>query len=156
MTSKTLGRLIQGLAIALATPFAILPLDFAHYLRMSNPEKYASAYWPWIIFLWAVAVPCLAVLIYIMKVSQAIERDKVFTNKTANWIKTSAILLFAGTGFFFAGNVVFLLLKMSDLKIFQLSIFASMFALALATLAAILSRYIVKAAVLQEESEGTL
>ena len=56
----------------------------------------------------------------------------------------------------FVGNVVLLLLNMNHPGILLLSVIGDIFIIALALLAAVLSRYLTKAAILQEESEGTI
>jgi hypothetical protein len=120
-----------------------------------NPE-YESWYTPWLVFLWIVVLPCFAILVFVWKVSGAIKREQVFTMITAKWIKTAAGLLFLAVGFLFAGNVIFVLIGKSHPGILILSLFADIFGLSSAILAAVLSRYITKAAVLQEDSEGTI
>jgi hypothetical protein len=82
--------------------------------------------------------------------------DTVFTVKTAKWVKIGGILLLSDAAFVFVGNVVLLLLNMSHPGVLLFCIIGDIFAFALALLAAVLSRYLTKAAVLQEESEGTL
>jgi hypothetical protein len=83
-------------------------------------------------------------------------RDEVFTLTVARWIRTSAVLLFADVAFFFAGNLALFALKMSHPGIVLCSLLIDIIGIALALGAAVLSRYITKAAALQEESEGTI
>lgn len=120
-----------------------------------NPE-FSGWFWPWLIFAWLVALPCFIVLLYVWKVSGAVSNDTVFTVTTAKWVKMGAILLLSDAAFLFIGNVALLLFNMNHPGILLLSIVGDIFIVALALLAAILSRYIMKAAVLQEESEGML
>ena len=159
MSSKTLCYLIRFAVIvtaacALFIALFIIP-SWGSSVADSNPD-FSGWYLPWLIFIWMASLPCFAILVFIWKVSGAIKREEVFTFTTANWVKTSAVLLFADAGFFFAGNVVFLLLNMSHLGILLLSMLGNIFVIALALLAAVLSRYITKAAQLQEVSEGTI
>ena len=159
MSSKTLCYLIRlsvlaTAACALFIALSIIP-SWGLSIADANPE-FSGWYLPWLIFIWIASVPCFAILIFIWKVSGAINRDEVFTIKTAKWIKTSAVLLFADAGFFFAGNIVFLLLNMSHPGILLLSMVGNIFVIALALLPAVLSRYITKAAELQEVSEGMI
>ncbi|MDR0935398.1 MAG: DUF2975 domain-containing protein [Oscillospiraceae bacterium] len=107
-------------------------------------------------FLWVAAIPCFVILLYVWKVSTAIWRDEVFTLKTAKWIKNSAILLLCDAAFFFLGNIYLLFIGLNRVEILILSVLASIFGVSLALLAAVLSRYITKAATLQEDSEGTI
>jgi ABC-type branched-subunit amino acid transport system permease subunit len=86
----------------------------------------------------------------------AIANETVFSVKAAKQIQTGGILLLSDAAFFFIGNVTLALLNMNNPGILLLSLLGDMFVLALGVLAAVLSRYITKAAVLQEENEGTL
>lgn len=159
MSSKTLCVWVRIAVIAVT----ICGLTLCGYIIPSwgtdivaaNPE-FGHWYLPWLIFLWIVSLPCFSILIFVWKVSGAIKQEQVFTLKTAKWIKISAVLIFADVGFFFTGNLTFLLLGMNHPGIILISLFVDIFAIALAVLAAVLSRYITKAAVLQEESEGTI
>jgi hypothetical protein len=120
-----------------------------------NPE-YSGWFWPWLIFAWLVAIPCFAILIHIWKVAGAVEREAVFTMQTAKWVKSGAVLLLADAVLLFVGNVVLFMLSMNLIGVVFLSIMIDILAVTLALFAAVLSRYLTKAALLQEESEGTL
>ncbi|MDR3311117.1 MAG: DUF2975 domain-containing protein [Oscillospiraceae bacterium] len=159
MSSKSLCAWVRAAVIAAAVCGSVLCLgilpDWGRQIVAENPNM-ENWFLPWLIFLWAAALPCFAILVFVWKVSGAIAREEVFTLRTAKRIKTAAGLLFADAGFFFAGNLALLLLNMSHPFVLFLSIFADIFAVAAAILAATLSRYITKAAALQEESEGTI
>ena len=124
-------------------------------ITRANPE-YKGWFWPWLLFAWLTALPCFAILVYVWKVAGAVINDTVFTIKTAKWVKTGAILLLSDAAFLFFGNVILALLNMTHISVLLFSVIGDIFAVALALLAAVLSRYLTKAAVLQEESEGTL
>ena len=158
MTSKTLCYLIRFAVIATAACALFIALFIVPSWGSSidaNPE-FSGWYLPWLVFIWIASLPCFAILVFIWKVSGAINRDEVFTLRTAKWIKTSAALLFADAGFFFIGNVAFLLFNVSHPGILLISMLGNIFVIALALLAAVLSRYITKAAELQEVSEGII
>lgn len=159
MSSKTLGNLMRGSVIAAAICALFLCLyaipSWGRSMALANPG-FSDWFWPWLIFAWLFAVPCFAILVFIWKVSGAVIRETVFTTQTAKWVKTGAVLLLSDAAFLFVGNVVLLLLDMSHPGVLLFSIIGDIFAIALALLAAVLSRYLTKAAVLQEESEGTL
>lgn len=159
MSSKQLGRLMRISVIAAAICGlylcgAAIP-SLGEGLISTYPE-FASWFWPWLIFAWAVAAPCFIILIYIWKVSGAVTHETVFTMQTAKWVKTGAILMLCDAGFLFIGNFVLLLCHMNHPGMMLLFGVAVIFAVVLALLAAVLSRYLTKAAMLQEESEGTL
>jgi VIT1/CCC1 family predicted Fe2+/Mn2+ transporter len=108
------------------------------------------------VYLWIAAIPCFIILVYVWKVSNAIQRDEVFTEKTAERIKTAAVILMADAAYFFAGGVVLLLLGLNRPGVLFLTTLVCVFGISLALLAAVLARYISKAALLQEEADGTI
>ena len=159
MSSKTLCRFVRFAALSTALCALIILLYILPSWGMTivrvNPEQ-AGWYYPWLLFIWATSLPCFAILVLVWIVSGAIKREDVFTYATARYIRISAILLFCDMGFFFAGNVVFSILKMNHPGILLLSLIIIIFAISLGLLASVLARYITKAAVLQEESDGTI
>ena len=154
-----LCRLMQLAVVAvsvcgIAVGFWIIP-SWGKAIIGANPE-FSAWYWPWLVFSWIVGLPCFAVLIFIWKVAVAIKQEAVFTLLTAKWIKTASILIFVDVAVFFCGNVLFVCLNMSHPGILLASMLADILAVSLGLLAAILSRYITKAAALQEVSEGMI
>lgn len=159
MSSKTLCLLVRFATISTALCGCIILVfvlpSLGGALVGAIPEL-QGWYLPWLIFLWMVSLPCFVVLLLVWKVSGAVKRDEVFTHVTAGRIKTAAVLLFADVGFFLLGNILFILLNMSHPGVLLLSLLLDIIVIALALLASVLSRYITKAAVLQEESDGTI
>ena len=159
MSSKTLGNLIRistifaGLCGLLLCAF-ILP-TLGQGMVEVNPEL-SGWFWPWLSFAWLFALPCFAILVYIWKVSTAVIGESVFTIKTAGWVKAGAMLTLGDAVLLFVGNIVLLVFGMSHPSMLICCTIGAIFAVALALLAAVLSRYLTKAATLQEESEGTL
>ena len=150
MKASVLAAAVCGLFLSLF----VVP-SWGHSVIDTNPE-FGGWFWPWLVFAWLFSLPCFAILVYIWKVAGAVIGDTVFTVKTAEWVKSGAILLLSDAAFLFVGNVILLLLNMNHPGVLLFSIIGDVFAIALALLAAVLSRYLTKAAVLQEESEGTL
>jgi hypothetical protein len=118
--------------------------------------EFAAAFTPWLMFIWITALPCVGVLCLGWNVAGAISRDEAFTPKTAKQIKTAATLIFISVGIFFVGNVLFLFLNMSHPGIVLASLFVDIAEIAFAIIASTRSRYVTKAAVLQEDVEGTI
>ena len=139
---------ICGIAVC----FYLLP-SLGMLIRDNNPG-YANFYFPWLIFLWVTIMPCFAVLVFIWKVSTAIKLETVFTLKTASYFTACTIILFCDVVFFFAGNIVFLLLGLNHVWIMFLSLIAGIFGTTLTVLMAFFSRYLTKAATLQEEVDS--
>jgi len=99
-------------------------------------------------------LPCFVILVFIWKVSTAIKLDTVFTFKTASYFTTCTIILFCDIVFFFAGNIVFLLLGLNHVGIMFLSLITGIFGITLTVLMALFSRYLTKAVALQEEANS--
>lgn len=159
MSSKTLCRIVRAAVIALAvcgiaTCAYILPATGTS-LAQSYPE-FSHWYLPWLLFLFAAAVPCFAILVLVWKVSAAIKQEKVFQHSTARLVKIASVMMLCDVVFFLVGNVVLLLLNMNHPGILLLSLFLDVLGVALAVAAAVLSRYLTKAALLQEEADGTI
>jgi hypothetical protein len=150
MRVSTITAAICGLFLCLY----VIPV-WGQDMIAANPEC-EGWYWPWLIFAWAFSLPCFAILVYIWKVAGAVIHETVLTMKTAKWVKTGGFLLMADAAFVFVGNVVLLLLNMNHPGVLLMCVIGDISAFALGVLAAVLSRYLTKAAVLQEESEGTL
>jgi len=159
VTFKTLRILVRAAVIIVAicgaaACFYFLPL-IGMDLAYTFPE-YAHGFFPWLIFLWIAAAPCFAFLVLIWKLSSVIKRDLIFTHKSARIVKIFAMILFCDVIFFVTGNIIFLLLNLNHPFILLLSVIIAIFGLALSVLVSILSRYLTKAAVLQEEVDSTI
>lgn len=123
---------------------------------LASAPEFAFWYWPWMCFLWATAIPCYLVVFFAYKISCEIERDNSFSHATARYLKNIALLIFGDVAFFFVGNIVLILLSMHHPGIFLLSLAVDVAGIIIGLAAAILSRFVSKAAVLQEESDGTV
>ena len=159
MTSRTLRIIVRVAVIVIAVCgsvacFYFLP-SFGRDLVNRLPDS-AHFFYPWLIFLWVVASPCFAFLVLIWKLSSMTKREHIFTHKTARLVKTYAIILFFDMFFFVTGNIVFMLLGMNHIIVLLLSVIIAVFGLASAVLVAVLSRYLTKAAALQEEVDCTI
>ncbi|MCL1803963.1 MAG: DUF2975 domain-containing protein [Eubacteriaceae bacterium] len=159
MTSKTLCALMRIAVIAVALcgiaigTWVIPSLGSA--IVAANPE-FADWYFSWLVFAWAVGLPCFAVLLFVWKVALAIKQDTVFTLQTAKWIKAGSIIVFCDAGLFFIGNIALLLMNKNHMGILFVSLLADILALSFGLLAAVLSRYITKAAALQEVNDAMI
>ena len=159
MSSGTLGNFMRVSVIAVALSGLFLCIyvipNWGWNIIRANPE-FSGWYWPWLLFAWAVALPCFAVLVFVWKVSGAVMKDTVFTFLTAKWVKMGAVLLLFDAALLFIGNVILLFLGMNHPGMLLLSVIGDIFIVASALLASVLSRYLTKASVLQEETEGTI
>lgn len=105
---------------------------------------------------WAMAAPCYAILVHFWLVSNLIKRGKLFSMKAVTYFKRCAILLFA--------DVAFLLLAETAFSLAGYPMFAGgwLYAIlilcgcAIAVFMFIMSKFLYQAALLQEESDGTI
>lgn len=133
---------------------AIIPM-----LAEAAAEKYPEfsyCKWPWLILIWITAVPCFLVLVLAWRVALNIGHDRSFSASNAVLLKWVSVLAAADAAIFFVGNLVYLLLNMNHPSIVLLSFFIEFFGVAVSVSAAALSHLVMKAAVLQEESDLTI
>ena len=159
MEQKTLARWLKGVLFgvglcAALVYFWILPAYGASLVE-SNPE-FSGRFWPWLVFLWATAIPVAIILVLGWRVAGNIGKDRSFSPENARHLRGIASCAIFDGLFFFAGNAVLLLTDNSHpgIALFSLLIVFACFALGVA--AAALSHLVRKAAVLQEQSDLTI
>jgi len=113
-------------------------------------------YWPWLVFIWITAIPCYLVLVFAWKIASNIGRDKSFTAANAKYLKWISVLAVADATFFFVGNIVYLFLNMNHPGIVLFSLLVVFAGVAVAIASAALSHLVLKAEVLQEQSDWTI
>ena len=115
-----------------------------------------AAFLPWLIFLILTGIPCYAALGILWKIAQNIGANRSFCIQNAKLLKYISVLAAADAGFFFAGNIVLLLLGWNHPGIVLVSLCIVFIGAALSAAAALLSYLIRKAADLQEQSDLTI
>ena len=159
MEQKTLSRWLKAVLIGvglcgLVVYALILPL-YGQSLVGQNPEM-AGRYWPWLIFLWATGVPCYIALVLGWRIAGNIGRDRSFSGENARLLKRVSLLAAGDTVFFFVGNVVLLFANMSHPGVVLASLLVVFAGVAVTVAAAALSHLVLKAALLQEQSDLTI
>ena len=159
MEQKTLARWLKVILIGvglcgLVVYGAILPL-YGQSIRDANPEM-ANCYWPWLIFLWATGVPCYIALVIGWKIAANIGLDRSFSEDNARHLKRISLLAAGDTVFFFVGNIVLLFANMSHPGVVLGSFLVVFAGVAVSVAAAALSHLVLKAALLQEQSDLTI
>ena len=71
--------------------------------------EFGGYFWPWLIFLWILSVPCYMALWMAWKIFTDIEKDKAFTMENAKRMGNVSFLAAADAVLLVVGNVVFLL-----------------------------------------------
>ena len=159
MKSKTFSSLMK-ISVLIATIGGLFICIFAvpdlgKSIVSSYPE-FSSWYWSWLIFVWVVAIPCFILLVYVWKVSDCVKNETVFTIETSKMVRAGVILLLVDAALLFVGNVILLLLSMNHPGVVLLSIVIAVVEVVVALFGEIVYQYLIKAAILKEESEGTI
>ena len=159
MKSKTFSSLMK-ISVLIATIgglfvcIYVIP-SFGKSIISAYPE-FSGWYWPWLIFAWLVSIPCFILLVYVWKVSDSIKNETVFTIKTAKMVRTGVVLLLSDAALLFGGNIILLLFNMNHPSIVLLSIVIAVIEVVVSLFGEIIYQYLIKAAILKEESEGTI
>ncbi len=159
MEQKTLSRWLKVILVGvglcgLVVYGAVLPL-YGQSLVGQNPDM-ANRYWPWLIFLWATGVPCYAALVIGWRIAVNIGKDRSFSEDNARHLKRIALLAAGDAVFFFIGNIVLLFANMSHPGVVLGSLLVVFAGVAVSVAAAALSHLVLKAALLQEQSDLTI
>ena len=143
------------LAVSFSVMYGYIIPFFGREAASAMPE-FSLWYWPWFCFLQLTAVPCYIALVLAWKISDQIKNELSFSVKTAGLLKKIAFLAFADAGYFFAGNLLLFFLSMNHPAVFFFSHFIIMTGIVIALAADAMSRFVLKAAELQEQSDYTL
>jgi len=158
MSSKKLCLCVRFAAVIAAICGAFLLFLFCYIVGTETVFESIgeSAAFAWRVIVSLSALPCAGVIVCMWAVSNAINRDEVFTLKTSVWIERAAVLLFADAPFILAANIIMFFWSSSHPSVLLASGGVTFVFIAFGLLAAVLSRYIAKAAELREVSEGTI
>lgn len=154
--SKWLKVIIIGVGICgLIVYGMVIPMlgeTLANYLQ----GEFDYCYLPWLIFIWLTAIPCYLALFFAWKIASNIGKDQSFTTANAKYLKWISILAVTDAAFFFVGNIVYLLLGLNHPGIVIFSLLVVFAGVAVAIASASLSHLVLKAEVLQEQSDWTI
>ena len=159
MKQESLAKWLKGIIIGVFICVLILCLYVLPFWGKEVIEgnlELNQGFLPWMIFLWLAALPCFGVLILGWKVAGEIGKDHSFSGKNARYLKQVSGLSLADSAFFFAGNLLYLILGFNRLGIFFLSCIIVFVGIAVSVAAALISHLIYKAARMQEENELTI
>ena len=154
--AKWLKLIFVGIGLCCLVVCAFVIPMLGKELAESYNGEFAYCYWPWLIFIWASNIPCFLTLAFAWRIASNIGANKSFSIGNANLLKWISVMAAGDSVFFFLGNIVFLLLDMSHPSIVLLGIVIVFIGIAIAVFAAALSHLVMKAAVLQDESDLTI
>lgn len=159
MKQESLAKWLKGIIIGvficgLILCFYVLPFWGKEVIE-GNLEL-NQGFLPWMIFLWLAALPCFGVLVLGWKVAGEIGKDHSFSEKNAKYLKQVSGLALADSAFFFAGNLLYLILGFNRMGILFLSCVIVFVGIAVSVASALISHLVYKAARMQEENELTI
>jgi MFS family permease len=120
-----------------------------------NGQK-AGYYWPWLLFIWLLAIPFYLVLIKFWRICVNIGSDKSFTEENAGYLSVISKLAFVDTALCFVGNIAFLMLGMSSANILIIFLILVFIGIAISIASAALAHLVLKASNIQKENQLTI
>ena len=133
-----------------------LPADDEGGAMADAYPEFAYCYIPWLAILWCTAIPCYAAMIFAWQIARDIGQEHPFTHDNARRVRRIGQLALADVVFFFAANVVMVLLNMSHSGIVLVALFICIAGAAFVAAAMALSHLVGRAAELQEDSDLTI
>lgn len=153
--SKWLKLIIAGVGVCgLVVYGAVIPM-LAGAMVDKYPE-FGNCRMPWLILIWATAIPCYIALIFAWKIAVNIGEDRSFSAANGKLLKWISVLAAGDAAFFFAGNLIYLLLGMNHPGILLFSLLIEFLGVAISVASAALSHLVMKAADLQNQSDLTI
>lgn len=153
--SKWLKAVIVGVAFCGILVYGWVVPMYGQSLVWGNPEL-SHYFTPWLVFILLTGIPCYLVLLCAWKIATEIGADNSFSWENAKLLKNIATLALFNSGFFFVGNILYLLLDMNHPGIVLMSLVVIFLGIAIAVASAALSHLVGKAAALQEQSNLTI
>lgn len=153
--SKCLKCIIAGAGICCLAVFAAVIPMYAVSMRTIYPE-FSNRFWPWLVFLWIAGLPCFAALAMAWEIAGNVGADRSFSERNARLFSRISWLAAGDACYFFAGNILLLLLNMSHPSVAIASCGLAFAGAAAAVVSAVLSHLVKKAADLQEQSDLTI
>ena len=157
MDQKKLAIWLKAICVGCALcGLALFGFILPRYLAYVAEEVPDLPHMAWQAFMWVLAVPCYAVLVFIWKMADEIGRDNSYSAENAKYLKYIAILAGVDSALLLAGNVIFLVTRHSIPTLALVSAFVCFLGLAISVGAACLSHLVHKAAANQDDSDLNL
>lgn len=133
-----------------------LPLRGHHMAMMAKGGPFDGAFWPWLLYLWGTAVPCVVAVGYAFSITHTLREGRMFTPQNARRLLMIARWAIGDTVYFFIGQILLFAMGWNHPGVFLMSLFIVFAGAAIATAARALAWLVQKAAELQEESDWTI
>ena len=156
MSQKSLSYWLKFVIIIMALCALAVHSAVSLMLIVSEAEEIDKLRTPWLIFLWASAIPIFFAVISSWKTATNIGIGNAFCMQNAKHLKNIAICSAVDAAWVLIGETVLLLLNMNHPGVFLFSMVIVAIGVAISVAAACLSYYIKKAAELREQAELTI
>ena len=138
----------------LAFCFWIIPA-FGSSLAKAYPE-FAHLFWPCLIGIWIASSCVFVVLFCVWKICSEIGNDRSFSEKNARYLRVISKLALFDSVFCLAGPIILFLLNAMPCLVFLVILLIVVVGFSVSVAAAIISRLVLKAAVLKEDQDLTI
>lgn len=162
MSNKNISLMLKFVIIFIALvgllictlwyPFSLSLTAIKFISPVSQLQK--VEFWVQLMFYWLVSIPCFVMLIFYWKIANLIRKDKAFSINVVKKLNTTIKILGIDLVIFFIGNIVFTFLEWNDFALFYFIL--ALLGLCIVCVTCILSHFVKEAALLKEESEGTI
>ena len=150
-----LKAIVIGIGICGIYIYASVIPGYGEMLVRQNPE-FTYCYMPWLIFLSCTAIPVYIALHFAWKIFANIGNDHSFCEVNAKYLKWISWLAGGDAAYFFLGNIILTFLNMNHPGVILYSLIVVFAGVAVSVASAALSHLVLKAALLQEESDLTV
>lgn len=153
MDSKKLCGWLRGIMIGLGLAGLFFFGYLIPFMKMRMLTHF-NGYWQWVIFALLSAVPCYLVLIEGWKIVNRIEKDNSFCVENAEGLSRVSFYALIDSAYVFIGNVVLMVLGLSRVSVFFLTLLIVIVGVSVGVAAAALSHLVRKAALLKQENDS--
>ena len=155
--ARRLNMVLIGLILCGVLVYGVfLPWWGRQMAIMEKGGPFDGAFWPWLLYLWGTAVPCVVAVCYAFSITHTLREDRMFIPQNARRLLMIARWAVGDTVYFFVGQILLYAVGWNHPGVILLSLFFVFAGLAIATAARALSWFVQKAAELQEESDWTI
>ncbi len=152
---KWLKAMVIIAAIFGLTLFAFVVPLLADETLQTYPEA-AGMYWPCLIFVWLSAIPFAAMLIEAWKIFKNIDKDRSFCEENSLLLRNISVYAIIESIWYFTGATALSLMKMMSPGILIIFVVVIVIGFAVTVCTAALSRLVLKACKLQNDSDLTI
>ena len=144
--------LIIGIC-GLLSCFLWIPISMGNGTLQNLPWK-SSSFLIQYVFHWIVSLPCFVLLFFAWRIASNMNNGRLFLEKNALYVSYAFMILVIDIIVFLIGNIVFAILGWSNWIV--LHILIAVTGLVVSIFMYILSKYLIRAAILQEECDLTV